>query len=139
MDKKVFENNVKSSLQVMLYVYQTKHGRNSDPKISNVAISWFGDNDSAAEVNFDTEYVFDVSDPDVGVYMRALNECDDKQLNFFKGIEIGQDGEFVKRFTPIDDSDDMVGYFKSSEYEWGFEGEKNGKATFSYAYNYFPE
>jgi hypothetical protein len=139
MDKKVFENNVKSSLQVMLYVYQTKHGRNSDPKISNLVISWFGDNDSAAEVNFDTEYVFDVSDPDVGVYMRALNECDDKQFNFFTGIEIGQDGEFVKRFTPIDDSDDMVGYFKSSEYEWGFEGEKNGKATFSYTYNYFPE
>ena len=138
MDKKVFEDNIKSSLQVMLYVYQTKYGRNKEPKISNLQISWFGDNDSAVEVNFDTEYTFEVDDPDVGVYMRALNECDEKQYNFFTGFELSESGEFVKRFNPMDDSDDMVGYFKSSDYEWGY-GNGECNATFSYAYHYFPE
>ena len=139
MDKKLFEDNVKSSIQVMLYIYQTKHGRNKDPKVSNIQINWFGDNDSAVEVNFDTEYIFDVTDPDVGVYMKALNECDDKQYHFFTGIELSESGEFVKRYTPMDDSDDMVGYFKASEYEWGYGDDKNAKATFSYGYHYFPE
>jgi len=55
MDKKLFEDNVKSSIQVMLYIYQTKHGRNSEPQVWNIRFNWFGDNDSAVEVNFDTE------------------------------------------------------------------------------------
>jgi len=136
MDNKEFESNIKRSLQVMLYIYQTKHGRNSDPKISNLHFHWFGEGN--CEVTFDTEYKFEVEDPDVGTFMVSLNECDDKQQSFFIGIEILENGEFGKRVTPFEDSDDMIGYFKSTEYGWGY-GAGECLAKFSYSYNYFSE
>ena len=138
MDKKLFEDKIKSSLQVMLYVYQTKYGRNTEPNISNLQITWFADNDKAVEVNFDTVYKFLIDDPDVGSYMRGLKNCDNQQYDFFTGIEIGEGGEFMKRFTPIEESDDMIGYFKYSDYEWGY-GDGQCSATFSYAYSYWFE
>jgi len=136
MDKVEFESSIKSSLQVMLYLYQTMHGRNTQPKVSNLQFSWFGEVN--CEVTFDTEYKFIIDDPDIRSYTMGLNECDKKQYGFFSGIEILQNGEFGKRVTPRDESDDMIGYFKECDYEWGY-GEGVCKATFSYAYNYFPE
>ena len=101
MDKSQFESNIKSSLQVMLYLYQTMHGRNTQPKVSNLQFSWFGEGN--CEVTFDTEYKFIIDDPDIRSYTKALNECDDKQYAFFIGIEILQNGEFGKRVTPHDE------------------------------------
>ena len=136
MDKAQFESNIKSSLQVMLYLYQTIHGRNSEPRITNLQFSYY--QDVNCEVTFDTEYKFTIDDPEVGSYTRGLNECDKKQYGFFSGVEILQNGEFGKRVNPMDESDDMIGYFKSCDYEWGY-GDGPCSATFSYAYNYFPE
>ena len=136
MDKSQFESNIKSSLQVMLYLYQTMHGRNSEPKITNLQFSYYKAQDVNCEVSFDTEYKFAIDDPDVSSYTRGLNECNKKQYGFFSGVEILQNGEFGKRVIPHDESDDIIGYFKSCEYEWGY-GESVCKATFSYAYHYF--
>ena len=136
MDKKLFEENIRRSLKVMLYLYQSIHGRNSEPRISNLQFNWFGEVN--CEVTFDTEYKFIIDDPEVGSYTRGLNECDKKQYGFFSGVEILQNGEFGKRVNPMDESDDMIGYFKSCDYEWGY-GDGPCTVTFSYAYNYFPE
>ena len=134
MDRAQFESNIKSSLQVMLYLYQTMYGRNSEPRITNLQFSYY--QDVNCEVTFDTEYKFTIDDPEVGSYTRGLNECDKKQYGFFSGVEILKNGEFGKRVNSMDESDDMIGYFKESDYEWGY-GEGECKATFSYAYHYF--
>ena len=138
MDKKQFQNNVKRSLQVLLYIYQTKHGRNSEPKASDLTIHWWETQKTwACEVNFNCEFQFETEDPDVAIFAESVNKYDDIQMGFFSSYEVDKNGDFVNRTIPLSDSDDMIGLFNSCNYKWMGHEQKNTTVGFSYSYNVF--
>ena len=98
MDKKQFQNNVKRSLQVLLYIYQTKHGRNSEPKASDLTFNWWETQKTwACEVNFNCEFQFETEDPDVAIFAESVNEYDDIQMGFFSSYEVDKNGDITTK------------------------------------------
>ena len=139
MDKKTFEERVKRSLQVQMFVFQSKNGRHTQPKISNINFNWWqpsGENNYSCTVYFEAEFTFNTPDPDIGSFNHELDKFQGIQFRFFKDLEIFNDGEIRKRETSLDDSDDIIGLFLSCSFDWMLGGETNNtKAKFSYDYD----
>ena len=138
MDKKTFEERVKRSIQVQMFVFQSKNGRNTQPKISNLNFNWWKPSDGknhTCELYFEGEFTFNTPDPDIGSFNNELDKFQGIQFRFFKDLELFNDGEFRKREISLDDSDDIIGLFLSSSFDWTLGGEANN-TTVKFGYEY---
>lgn len=126
-----FTQKIKKSLQVLLYLFEAKTKIKSSATDIQPYVSEIG-----AEVYFQIDIPFYVSDPDIHTFNVELNKINNIVFNFFNKIVLTPKADFIYvKSKQSDDYDDMIGLFLSTNYDWlGQEGEYNAKVKFAFEY-----
>lgn len=129
-----FTEKIKKSIKILLYLWEVKGDRSYKPSVTNFIP---GISKDGARIYFELSFSFNINDPDTDSFIGKLKKIEQLVNNFFGNIVLLPNVEFKYYSSKIKDSDDMIGLFMGTNYDWNSDEKMNCSVTYGFEYNLY--